>query len=99
MSIPAFSRLDDLHAALELSPLGAAVLRVDQAADEHEAYAAVQARDYAAVLMDIQMPHMGGYQATRQIRALAVTDLSEGMVLAAPLHAGDGELILPVGVA
>jgi DNA-binding response OmpR family regulator len=32
-------------------------------------------------------------------RALAVTDLREGMVLAAPLHAGDGELILPAGVA
>jgi DNA-binding response OmpR family regulator len=32
-------------------------------------------------------------------RPLTVADLREGMVLAAPLHAGDGELILPAGVA
>ncbi len=49
-----------------LEPLGA---DVDLVADGAAAVAAVGRRDYALVLMDMEMPVLGGLDATRQIRA------------------------------
>ena len=62
---------DDLvcrEVALEL--LSIAGLKVDVAENGEQAVAHVQASDYAVVLMDMQMPVMGGIEATRAIRAL-----------------------------
>ena len=49
-----------------LEPLGA---EVDVVCDGAAAVAAVKRRDYALVLMDMEMPVLGGLDATRQIRA------------------------------
>jgi signal transduction histidine kinase/ActR/RegA family two-component response regulator len=43
---------------------------VDIAADGNEAVAAVKLLDYDVVFMDMQMPNLGGMDATEQIRAL-----------------------------
>jgi two-component system, sensor histidine kinase and response regulator len=48
--------------------LGGMGLGVDIVADGGEAVAAVGSKAYDAVLMDIQMPVMNGYEATRAIR-------------------------------
>ena len=49
--------------------LGSAGAAVDIANNGQEAVDAVNAKEYDIVFMDLQMPVMGGYEATRQIRA------------------------------
>jgi len=70
----------------------------DLVEDGNEAVAAVRARDYDAVLMDVQMPRLDGLEATRLIRR---EEGPRGRVpivfVTASAMAGDEELFLAAG--
>ncbi|MGB0723536.1 MAG: ATP-binding protein [Gammaproteobacteria bacterium] len=80
-------RVNQMVARSKLTKLG---YDVDLADNGKQAVAAVQAGDYAAVLMDIQMPVMDGIEATRRIRALADRDKARVPVIALTAHAMKG---------
>jgi len=70
----------------------------DLVADGNEALAAVQAKDYDAVLMDVQMPHLDGLEATRLIRKLEGPRSRVPIVfVTASAMAGDEERFLVAG--
>jgi len=74
---------------------------VDVANNGHEAFAAVKARDYAAVLMDVQMHGMNGLDATRRIREWEENEGRARMrIIGMTAHAlaGDRERCLGVGM-
>jgi CheY-like chemotaxis protein/HPt (histidine-containing phosphotransfer) domain-containing protein len=78
--------------------LSGAGLKVDVAGNGREAVEAVKKRSYDAVLMDIQMPEMDGYQATGVIREEA--RLNQLPIIAMTAHAmeGDREKCLEAGM-
>jgi CheY-like chemotaxis protein len=74
--------------------------RVDAVSDGAEALRAVRDAAYDLVLMDVQMPVMGGLEATRAIRALPDPDRAGVPVVAITAGAmrGDDEVCYAAGM-
>ena len=83
-------------ALLMLSRMG---YRADVAADGMETLEALQRRAYDVILMDVHMPGMDGYEATRKIRAMEGTS-RHTLIIAMTANAlhGDREKCLEAGM-
>ena len=92
---------EDNHVNQEVARqvLGEVGFEIDICENGAETITAVQKRDYAAVLMDIQMPIMDGLEATRKIRALGGA-YAELPIIAMTAHAlsGDKEKSIDAGM-
>ncbi len=78
--------------------LASAGVLVTIVANGEEAVEAVKNGLYDAVLMDVQMPRMNGYQATRQIRKLPGGDDLPIVAMTAHAMKGDEEKCLEAGM-
>lgn len=73
-------------------------LRVTCVADGEQAVAAAAAQHFDLILMDIQMPRMNGFEATRRIRALPAHPTTPIVALTANAFAEDRQQCLAAGM-
>ncbi len=91
---------DDLvNREVALAILSGTGLQIDVAENGLEAVRAVRERDYAAVLMDVQMPYMDGMQATRLIRTMPERAGLPVIAVTANAFAGDRQRCFDAGMS
>jgi len=84
---------------LALRLLGQMGYRADVAANGLEAVGAVERQSYDLVLMDVQMPEMDGFEASREItRRWSTTERPRIVAMTANAMQGDRELCLAAGM-
>ncbi len=81
-----------------LDILASVGLRADVADNGQEALAKVSARRYDLILMDMQMPVMGGVEATRAIRRLAAYGKTPILAMTANAFESDRQACLDAGM-
>ena len=91
---------NEINRQIAVELLEKAGMAVDVVTNGIEAVAAVDRSSYDLVFMDIQMPEMDGFTATREIRRLKKTDVAELPIIAMTAHAmaGDREKSLDAGM-
>lgn len=75
-----------------LEAAGMIVTGVTNGAEAVEAVKASEPGDFDIILMDIKMPEMDGYEATRQIRALSDRKLSQIPIIAQTANVSDEDI-------
>ena len=87
----------DVNRIMAEMMLSEAGFRVESVVDGCDAVEAIQSHPpgyYDAVLMDIQMPIMNGYEATRAIRAMVRDDVKDLPIIALSANAGEQDKLM-----
>ncbi len=89
---------NEINQLVSVEALERAGFKVTVANDGREAVDAVKNHVFDAVLMDVQMPVMDGYQATREIRAIPRFSTLPIIAMTANAMVGDRELARASGM-
>jgi PAS domain S-box-containing protein len=90
---------NEINMEVAVDLLRAADLRVDTANDGVEAVAKAKETLYDAVLMDVQMPNMGGREATRAIHKLPGREALPILAMTANAFDGDRRACIAAGMS